>query len=135
MKIVISIDNERIAPVFDVARDFICLDTSAKEPGSFRHLAITPGSSPAVIFNLAEEGAEILVCGAISRPLQLLAEANGIIVYGFKTGMVVEIIDKLLGEGPETLACFCMPGCRQQRRRRKQSRQRSLFSNSKLKGE
>lgn len=120
MKIVLSVDKDRIAPVFDVARDFICCDQS--EPGQFKRLTLRSTSSQGLIFALAEFGAEVLICGAISRPLQLIAEGNGIIVYGFLTGNISEIMAAFTSFNTPDLSEFCMPGCGPRKRQRRQQR-------------
>lgn len=123
MKILFSVDKERIAPVFDVARDFICYDQGSLQ--ELRHLSLQSTSAQGLIFALAECGAEILVCGAISRPLQLMAEGNGIIVYGFITGEVKKILATFSTINTPDLSEFCMPGCRQRQGLRRQRRRRA----------
>jgi predicted Fe-Mo cluster-binding NifX family protein len=123
MKVVISVDKNRIAPVFDVAQDLLCYDPGNNESGSKPEIiSFGANSAQSQIFQMAETGCNILICGAISRPLQMLAEYHGIVVYGFLTGTVEQIILAFSSQNPQQLFQFSMPGCRQrmcQRRRRR----------------
>ncbi len=126
MKIVLSVDKDRIAPVFDVARDFISYDTSAAGISRAQKLSIKSDSAHGLIFHLAEAGTEILICGAISRQLQLHAEGSGIVVYGFLTGNSNDLLRTFVNCNACDMTRFSMPGCRQRfgrvgRRRRAHS--------------
>lgn len=125
MKIVLSVDKDRIAPVFDVARDFICYDTSAAGISRPQKLSIQSDSAHGLIFQLAEAGTEILICGAISRQLQLLAEGNGIVVYGFLTGDSNDLLRTFVDCNACDMSRFCMPGCRRRFGRRGGRRRRA----------
>ncbi|MGM0600102.1 MAG: NifB/NifX family molybdenum-iron cluster-binding protein [Candidatus Rifleibacteriota bacterium] len=125
MKIALSISENRIAPLFDVADSFVELDfTNGKITDSTR-LELPSLLGPARIFDLAERGVEFLICGAISRQFSLLAESSGITVYGFISGPADVIIKEFCKSG--NLRSYRMPGCRRsgqgcqgrQRRRRK----------------
>ncbi|MFZ5950161.1 MAG: NifB/NifX family molybdenum-iron cluster-binding protein [Candidatus Rifleibacteriota bacterium] len=133
MKIALSLDKDRIAPVFDVAQDCICYEISQETVNSAVRLAITRNdNSDESILRLAEEGVEILICGAISRQLQLLAENNGIMVAGFLTGQISEILATFLGQKPGKLSDFVMPGCRHRvfRQNRQRLRKNCRFQSS-----
>jgi len=122
MKVVISVDKNRIAPVFDVAEDLLCYEAGPDCPGKPESLSFGANSAQSQIFQMAETGCNILICGAISRPLQMLAEYHGIVVYGFLTGTVEQVIHAFCSQNPQDLLQFSMPGCRQrmgQRRRRR----------------
>ncbi|MEW6710619.1 MAG: hypothetical protein AB1403_12410, partial [Candidatus Riflebacteria bacterium] len=116
-----------IAPVFDVAQDCICYEINDGVVNSAVRLSLAVKDNElAPIIRLGEEGVEILICGAISRQLQLLAENNGILVEGFLTGQTNEILAAYLGQHPEKLSEFVMPGCRQRGfQRNRQRRQKN----------
>lgn len=127
MKVVMSVNKNRIAPVFDVAQDLLCYDFENDETKTKPQLiSFEANSAQSQIFYMAEIGCNILICGAISRPLQMLAEYHGIVVYGFLTGTVEQIILALNSKKPQQLFKFSMPGCHQCMRQRRRRRGRSL---------
>lgn len=125
MKIALSISQNRIAPLFDVADSFVELEFVNGEITESTKIELPSLLGPARIFDLAERGVEFLICGAISRQFSLLAESSGITVYGFVSGPADVIIEEFCKSG--NLRNFRMPGCRKsnkrgqgrQRRRRK----------------
>ena len=70
---------------------------------------------------LAELGVDVLVCGAISWPLEALLTASGIRVIPLVCGGVEEMVRAFRGGtlGDER---FTMPGCCRKRRRRNRRR-------------
>ena len=125
MKIALSISENRIAPLFDVADSFVELDFVNGEITDKTTIELPSILGPARIFDLAERGVELLICGAISRQFNLLAESLGLTVYGFISGPADAIIKEFCKNG--NLRQFRMPGCKRpgpdgrgrQRRRRK----------------
>lgn len=110
MRAAFAIWNDRIAPVFDVARQVHFVEA---ESGHIIHegkekLPQDPPAGKAI--RLSELNVEVLVCGAISRPLQVMVEAYGIRVIPFVTGDLNEIVLALLS-GTIGNELFAMPGC------------------------
>lgn len=104
--------QDRVAPVFDVARQLLLVDpgTAAEELRSRAELA--DAASPAErALRLRELGVQVLVCGAISRPLAALVMAQGIRLIPFVTGPLDEVVAAWLKGGLEA-GRFAMPGCR-----------------------
>lgn len=122
MKILLSVNHGEIAPVFDVAGSFILLEIIDGKVLSQTELELSHCCGPARIFSLAETGVEILVCGAISRQLSLIAESCGISVYSFLTGKVKQIIDELGSGKTFCSGKFAMPGCQNQQKRHRRRR-------------
>ena len=112
MKTALSISNNRLAPVFDVARHVLVLEwTPGKETG---RSPFPLGASPlATLAELKRNGVDQLVCGAISRPMQHAAMGMGIEVMGFLTGEI-EAVVRALVEGTLQRPDWRMPGCRGQ---------------------
>jgi predicted Fe-Mo cluster-binding NifX family protein len=55
-------------------------------------------------------GAEVLICGAISWPLELMLESAGVMVMSNLCGMVDDVISAFIaGRLPDQ--AFLMPGC------------------------
>ncbi len=110
MKAAFAIWNDRLAPVFDVARRMRVVEA---EGGRIVGTAdeMLPLEPPAArALRLAERGAQVLVCGAISRPLQELIESYGIKVIPFVAGEMEEIVRAWLEARLEGER-FAMPGC------------------------
>lgn len=107
----------RIAPVFDVARHLTCLEIAQGEIVNRSDHAL-PASPPAQrITRLCELGIQVLVCGAISRPLHMAAQECGIRVVPFVAGTVETVLGAWLAGG-DALREFSMPGCGHGRGRR-----------------
>ena len=104
--------NQRIAPVFDVARSIWIVETAA---GNIVHQSQTrvAGDIPNLkASQLTELGVDTLVCGAISNLLRAIIAANGIRVIAFVAGDLQEVVrawvcGKLVGT-----SAFAMPGYR-----------------------
>ncbi|ACL03953.1 conserved hypothetical protein [Desulfatibacillum aliphaticivorans] len=109
MRIALSIWNNRISPVFDVARQVLVLDVEQGEVVESRleNLPDIPGQRLAALQNLQVRG---LVCGAISEPLAARALSVGIEVMPFVAGDVDEIVNACVS-GALDNPCFAMPGC------------------------
>lgn len=100
----------RIAPVFDVAR---WLHVVVTRPGQTAQESTEPlaeGLPVRKALRLAELEVGVLVCGAISNPLQAMIQAYGIQVIPFVAGDLQEVVRAWLQGGlPEDR--FAMPGC------------------------
>jgi predicted Fe-Mo cluster-binding NifX family protein len=109
--------ENRIAPVFDIARDIHIIEfESGKIIGE--SLGSIPETMPSArALRLAELGINTLVCGAISGDMHKLIEAYGIQVISFVAGDTHDVIHAwITGDIHDGL--FCMPGCGQGRRYR-----------------
>ncbi|MCK4306350.1 MAG: NifB/NifX family molybdenum-iron cluster-binding protein [Candidatus Eisenbacteria sp.] len=116
MTVVIPTFKGRISPVFDVARHLVLVDVEGgKELGRrearFENTGLVERSK-----RLAELGAHVLICGAISRPLEAILTSAGVWVIPNTCGLVEEVLRAFLS-GQLTQQAFLMPGCRGQRRR------------------
>jgi len=66
---------------------------------------------------VAELGTAVLICGAISRPLEEMLEAAGVEVVSQTCGPAEDVLDAFLA-GRLTGDAFAMPGCSRRRQRR-----------------
>jgi predicted Fe-Mo cluster-binding NifX family protein len=122
MKAAFSVWDNRIAPVFDVSRQILLVETKAGRINSERREALADTIPEQKAACLAELGVDILVCGAVSRPLQEMLAAYGIRVIPFLAGDLREVIGAwLAGKGEINL--FAMPGCCKRKRRIRASRE------------
>jgi predicted Fe-Mo cluster-binding NifX family protein len=123
MKTAFAVWNNRIAPVFDVARHVIMVESEAAREGAPTPVLLVGDQPLQKVQQLSELGADSLVCGAISRALQALLIARGIRVVAFVAGDVQDVIDAWQQNNPN-IKDFAMPGCRPNRHRRSNCKQR-----------
>lgn len=110
MRAVFTIWNDRIAPVFDVAGQALVVVLENGAPLAEEILVLPASSALAKVASLAGARANVLICGAISRPASYAAKASGIEVHSFVAGTVREVIEAwLTGRLEESV--FAMPGC------------------------
>ena len=119
MKLGITVWNDRVAPVFDVAGTVYILDSTA-DTSAGKNFALPPTTAYAKIETLIQEQVDILVCGAISRPVLRSAQAGGLRVVPFVSASVAEVLQAWscgkLDETAETMpGCGCMQRGRQNR--------------------
>jgi len=111
MKAAFSTWENRIAPVFDVARQVRLVEA---ESGRILGETLETLESEVPLqkaHRLAELGVEALVCGAISRPLQAMVSSYGIRVLAFLAGDLREVIEAWLRNDLLKNDSFTMPGC------------------------
>ena len=110
--------NDRIAPVFDVARWIQLVETEAGQIISQNRASVASDIPNQKASRLAELEVGVLVCGAISRPMQAIIRAYGIEVIPFIAGNLQEVIHAWLGGQLAESAVYIMPGCISARGRR-----------------
>ena len=110
MRIGIPIWNDRISPVLDTAERLVIIDTGAAAGQARKEVALAQRQLPLRAARFAELGLDLLVCGAVSRPLAELLEAAGVAVEPWVAGDVEEVL-QALKTGRLDRACYRMPGC------------------------
>jgi len=116
MKLAISTLADRISPVFDVARQLRVVEVDhSREVGS-RDVLLEEREPLTRARRVAALGVQVLICGAVSRPLEKLLLREGIRVLPQRCGPVVEVLGAFLS-GQLTEDVFRMPGCCRRRRR------------------
>jgi predicted Fe-Mo cluster-binding NifX family protein len=102
--------------VFDVAGNVLLVDVADGREQARQTVAIDAAQSQARASLLAEHGATVLVCGAISRPLEMAVSAAGIEVISQTCGDMEQVLAAFIsGQLNEDL--FLMPGCCGRRQR------------------
>jgi predicted Fe-Mo cluster-binding NifX family protein len=116
MRIAISYRQNRVSPVFDVAERFLLVDIDNGREMRRNNRALIQKDSLARARFISQCGVEVLICGAISWPLENALVSMGVRVVGCICGAVEDVINALLNE-KLTERAFSMPGCfrRQQR--------------------
>jgi predicted Fe-Mo cluster-binding NifX family protein len=111
MKVAIPYWLGRVSPVFDVARDVIIADIeNGHEVKRFRK-SITHRDPLMRARQLAQSGAEILICGAISKPFEIAMASAGVRVIAHICGAVDEVMLAFINDHLDDGA-FWMPGYR-----------------------
>ncbi len=110
MRVALTIWQGRISPVFDTARSMIVADIEEARLLSQRNETFGDDSAQEKIGRLHALGVDVLVCGAVSRPLADLAVSRGIRLLPFVSGELGEVLTAVIaGRMPD--AAFAMPGC------------------------
>ena len=86
MKIAVTIWNDRIAPVFDVARDIRLVEVIDGRMLDPQEEILTGELPVQKALRLVELGVDTLICGAISRPVGAMIAGYGIQVVPFLAG-------------------------------------------------
>jgi len=135
MRVAVPVWQSRVSPVFDTARRLLIVDV---ENGREVHREEAPilGLSLADRVNrLVEFDVDVLLCGAISRPLAGMIAASGIRVIPWLRGDVNQVLRVFLNGEPID-SRFLMPGFGRQRHRFRGSRGRgsTKYSGNHLEG-
>ena len=109
--------HNRIAPVFDTARQILIVESESGVVIRETRVILPDEDPSGKVLRLVESGSDSLVCGALSRPVFLMAAAYGIKVTPFVAGNLEEIIDSWVA-GTLQHDTYAMPGCRMRRTRR-----------------
>jgi predicted Fe-Mo cluster-binding NifX family protein len=106
---------ERVSPVFDVAKQLLLVDIENSTEVSRKTTKIDDTDLMGRVRYVEDLKVDLLICGAISRPLTQILEAKGIEVIGQICGNTEEILQAFLKDGLDDQS-FLMPGCRIRRR-------------------
>ena len=110
MRIGISVWQSRVSPVFDVAGRLLVVETESERETSRTEEVITSPFVPGKVQRLKELGINILICGAISRPLAAMVTHAGIALIPWIAGEVDQVLKGYL-DGQLPNPRFLMPGC------------------------
>ena len=116
MRVAIPISDGRISPVFDAARRLVLVDVeSGREFRRTAKVLEEPELAPRAR-RVAELGVDVLICGAISRPLEAMLLSAGVEVVPQTCGEAEDVLRAFMS-GRLTEQAFLMPGCCGGRRR------------------
>ena len=111
MRLAIPVWNDRVSPVFDTASRVLLLDLADGIEQARQLVEVAQARfSTERAKRLAELGVNVLVCGAISRPLAGFLSAAGIIVIPWVSGALEEVLRAYLTDRLSD-TCWRMPGC------------------------
>ena len=123
-QLAIPVFQERIAPVFDMARNLHIIEVYSQD---YRFLKLEDGSSISRALRvlwLKELGIDVLICGGISRWLARSVETHGITMIPWIAGDVDQVIQAYMN-GDLVNPFFRMPGCKGPGRHRNHGQRRS----------
>lgn len=110
-KLGVSIWEGRIAPVFDCSRRLRIAFVRGKEIAGNHEMELEEFNPVRRAAYLAGLGIEVLLCGAVSRPLADLISGHNIQIHAFLSGEAEEVLRACIENrlpAPE----YIMPGCR-----------------------
>ncbi len=115
MRIAIPVWMDRVSPVFDVAKHLLLIDIEDSTEVARELKTLTENQLTDRAQYVADLGVEVLICGAISRPLELILGARSVGVVPHVCGATEEILSAFLG-GKINDRRFLMPGCKLRQR-------------------
>jgi predicted Fe-Mo cluster-binding NifX family protein len=110
MRVAIPVWNNRVSPVFDTARQLLVAEIEEGREPSRTQEDLSEGLPLLRARRLAELGVNVLVCGAISRPLAILLAAVDVRVVPWTAGPVEDVLAAYIG-GHLRDSRWRMPGC------------------------
>ena len=125
MKIAIPIWNGCVSSVFDFSRSLLLVDVENSTESKRSEIPLQAQSIPEKANQLRTLGVDLLICGAISRPLASLIASSGIRVLPYVAGQVDEILEAYLSDKllqPQYALPGSWPGARRGLRRRRRAR-------------
>jgi len=110
MKIALSVWKDYISTVFDTADQLLVLEIDGTDSQKQSMVKLNAADIVGRTNQIKEKQIEVLICGAISRPLEASLVSLGIQVYPFVRGSVAEVL-AAYQNGSLDHAIFAMPGC------------------------
>ena len=110
LRIALSTWNGRISPVFDVAQKLLLVDVAGGREVARTVIEMNEQAFALRAAKVRELGANVLLCGAISRALAALVDSSGVKLVAFLAGEVEDVLGAYLA-GKLPAPEFMMPGC------------------------
>lgn len=115
----------RVSPVFDVAGNVMLIDIEKGRELRREERSLSRRDLPARAGEFLKLEANVLICGAISAPIEALLASSGVQVIGFLCGPVDEVVSAFL-KGQLSRPEYWMPGCGSWRKRFGQTRSNTM---------
>jgi len=125
MKIAIPIWNGCVSSAFDFSHSLLLVEMENGTESERSEVSLSTRSIAEKANQLKDLGVDILICGAISRPLASLVASSGIRILPYVAGHVDDILEAYLNDRllqPQFVLPGCWPGARKGFRRRRQGR-------------
>lgn len=126
MKVAVTVWQDTVSTVCDFSSRLLVFDVTEGEVKNRSFVPFETRALPERVNQLVALGVEVLLCGAVSRPLERMIRASGVKVVPCLRGSIEEIIraylDGGLSDNRFTLPGFasgggCVPGGRRRRGR------------------
>ncbi len=114
----ISTYEDRISPVLDVARRFLLIDAMERQETGRQLIDLEGKELSQRVRQIGMLGVDVLICGAVTRRLEVLLWRCGVQLIPNTCGRVDDVLAAFLNNGFDEQA-FLMPGCGGRRRRRR----------------
>ena len=122
MRVAIPKWGDKISPVLDTASRLLVLEVEDGVEASRFEISLDSRDLSRRCMRIKGLGVDVLVCGAVSRPIVRMLAASGTKVIPGISGSAEEVLDAYL-KGSLFRSRFLMPGCR---KRGPASRRRKL---------
>jgi predicted Fe-Mo cluster-binding NifX family protein len=108
--VVLPIWQSRLSPVLDFAGRFLVVEFNGVQETGRREVLIGESGPAALARSICELSPRVLICGAISQPMEMRLRRSGLRIVSHVCGEVDAVLAAFFGgtlESPE----FAMPGC------------------------
>jgi len=123
MRIVLPVHGDRVSPVLDFARRFLVMSASGDALSVEAEVVIDDANLARKARRIADLGAGVVICGAVSWPLEAILTSAGMRIIPNTCGPANRVARAFLA-GDLTEGAFLMPGCPGRRRRGRHRRGR-----------
>lgn len=110
MNVAIPTLEDRVSPVFDVAQAVVLVELDGDRELRRQTVPLHARDIARRVAELSQRDVNVLICGAISRPLEATLHAAGVRVIPQTCGPVEEVLQAFLADRLNDRA-FLMPGC------------------------
>ena len=110
MKIAVPVWQDNVSSVLDFANKLLLVEMENGVEIGRNEIVLTEQSGPERAAKLRQLEVNVIICGAISRPLAYTLSSSGIDVLPFVTGSTEQILTAYK-KGNLSLPQYAMPGC------------------------
>ena len=93
MKVAIAVWENRVSSVLDFSQRLVVVELKSGGETSRAEIALSERNAFAKLVKLRELGIDVLICGAVSRPLASASAACGIRLLPYVTGRVDDVLN------------------------------------------
>jgi predicted Fe-Mo cluster-binding NifX family protein len=114
MRVLIPVSRGRVSPLLDVARRFLLVNVQRGREVGRREVSIEKTGLVPRSNRIAQLDTNVLICGAISRPLEQALASEAVWVIPNTCGPVEQVL-QAFRLGQLTERAYLMPGCSRRR--------------------
>lgn len=111
IKIAIPEWQGQVSTVFDFASKLVLIDIERQKKINRSEISLSEEPMSRRASKLKNLGVDVLICGAISRPLAFMIAGSGIEILPYVTGRIDEVLNAYM-TGQLAEQRFSMPGCK-----------------------